>query len=315
MLDEGKHPIQVVARRTGLSPDVIRVWERRYGAVEPHRSMTHRRLYSDQDVVRLQLLRKATMAGRRIGDVARLDTPDLRELVDTDAAAAITVGSQPVPEPVPVAAAAHLQACLAAVESLDSSRLDAALGRARVELSIPGLLDGVLVPLLREVGERWRSGSFRVYHEHLATAMARSVLANLRAANDAGEAGPEIVVTTPEGQHHELGALMVAVMAAAEGWNVTYLGPNLPAEEIAGAVFQRGARAVALSLVYPTDDPRVPEALRNLRRLLPENVVILIGGRAAAAYSAAVDEPGLVTLGDLHQLRDRLGALRIPAAE
>lgn len=255
------------------------------------------------------------MAGRRIGDVARLNTPDLRELVDTDAAAAIAIRSYPVPEPGPIAAAGHLQACLAATQSLDTAGLAAALGRARVELSIPGLLEGVLIPLLREVGERWRSGSFRVYHEHLATAMVRSVLSNLRAADAAGGAGPDLVVTTPEGQHHEIGALMVAVVAAAEGWTVTYLGPNLPAEEIAGAAVQRAARAVALSLVYPTDDPRVPEALRSLRRLLPENVDILIGGRAAAAYNAAVGEPGLVTLGDLHQLRDRLAALRSPAAE
>ena len=69
---EGKHPIQIVARRTGLTPDVIRVWERRYEAVLPRRTSTNRRLYSDRDVERLQLLRRATLAGRRIGDVARL---------------------------------------------------------------------------------------------------------------------------------------------------------------------------------------------------------------------------------------------------
>ena len=119
---EARHPIQVVARRTGLSADVIRVWERRYRVVEPQRASNARRLYSDADVERLTLLRQATAAGRRIGDVAALSTAALRELVAADASAA----------PTPVsgglgAARDHLAGCRNAVADMDPRAFHQAL--------------------------------------------------------------------------------------------------------------------------------------------------------------------------------------------
>src|SRR5919107_4915681 len=75
-----RHPMRVVTRRTGLSADVLRVWEKRYGVVTPSRSDTGRRLYSDTDIERLRLLHRATLAGRSIGQVAGLSTPALLEL-------------------------------------------------------------------------------------------------------------------------------------------------------------------------------------------------------------------------------------------
>ena len=79
-----RHPIKVVARRTGLTPDVLRVWEKRYRAVSPTRLDTGRRLYSDADVERLLLLRRATLAGRRIGQVAKMPNAELEPLVVDD---------------------------------------------------------------------------------------------------------------------------------------------------------------------------------------------------------------------------------------
>jgi hypothetical protein len=97
--------------------------------------------------------------------------------------------------------------------------------------------------------------------------MVRSVLGALRVAQTPEPGAPELIVTTPSGQAHELGALMAASMASSQGWKVTYLGPNLPAEEIVAAAGRRGARAVALSVVFPADDARLYDELRRLRRL------------------------------------------------
>ena len=83
-MSETKHPIQIVARRTGLSVDVIRAWERRYNAVTPTRTETGRRLYSNNDVKKLTLLSRAISAGRRIGDVASLSINDLMQVIDSD---------------------------------------------------------------------------------------------------------------------------------------------------------------------------------------------------------------------------------------
>jgi methanogenic corrinoid protein MtbC1 len=118
------------------------------------------------------------------------------------------------------------------------------------------------------------------------------------------------VVATPAGQIHELGALIVSAMAADLGWQVTYLGASLPAAEIAGAARQCRARAVALSLVYPEDDPRLGGELARLREALPPEVALLVGGRALPAYRELAAGLGAVTVDSLGHLGAVLDGLR-----
>lgn len=303
--------MQVVARRTGLGADVIRVWERRYGAVAPARDSAGRRLYSDGDIDRLLLLRRATEGGRRIGDVARLGTSELERLVDEDRTHGAHVASPPSGVQAPRDSAQHyLQACLAAIQAVAPADLESTLQRAAVALSTPVLLDQVLVPLLEEIGERCRVGGLRVSHEHAATAVLRTFLAQLIGAYRAQEHAPVLVVATPVGQRHELGALMAALSAAAEGWKVIYLGPDLPAEEIAYAAVQTKAAAVALSIVFPPDDPRIADELRRFRRALPHEMRLFTGGLGAGGYQDVLEEIHAIAPADLYDFRARLGALR-----
>ena len=122
-----------------------------------------------------------------------------------------------------------------------------------------------------------------------------------------------LVVATPAGQIHELGALLVGAAAANVGWHVTYLGASLPAAEIAGAARQNRARAVALSLVYPEDDPRLEGELTRLHDSLPAEVTLLVGGRAMPAYRAALEKIDATPLEDLTHLCATLDELRKPA--
>jgi methanogenic corrinoid protein MtbC1 len=298
----------VVARRTGLTADLLRVWEKRYEAVTPGRSATSRRLYSDADVHRLLLLRRATLGGRRIGQVAGLSTAELETLVATDEAAAAAAPQATAAARAHGSRDAHLAACLDAVKQLDAERLEAALSGAAVALGTPELTRSVLVPLMHSLGDDWREGKVRVFEEHLATSIVRSVLGAMRVAQTPEPGAPELVVTTPSGQVHELGALMAASMAASQGWRVTYLGPNLPAEEIVAAAERRGARAVALSVVFPSDDARLYDELRRLRRLLPDGVAILVGGRASNGLDRVVSDVHIVD--DLSALLDTLEQIR-----
>lgn len=300
-----QHPIQVAARRSGLSADVIRVWERRYGAVRPVREGS-RRLYSDADVARLILLRKVTGAGRRIGDVAGLDDAALSQLVRDDDALSAAGGRS-------ASADAYLVAALRAVEALDPGALQQALGAAVAALSRPVLYGAVIGPLMAEIGRRWRDGDLRICHEHLASAQVVAFLGTMLAStNLADGGGPVLVVATPAGQRHEIGALLAALTAASEGWQVLYLGANTPASEIAATALHRKARAVALSVVYPPDDPGLLTELRQLRALLSAELAILIGGAAADAYAEGLRELGAVQLADLDLLRQFLQQLRTP---
>lgn len=305
--NEPRHPIQVVARRSGLSADVLRVWEKRYGAVSPKRGRGGRRLYSNADVERVVLLRRATLGGRRIGEVAGMSDDDLRALVQADEAA-VAPGSRATSGPE--AADSHLEECLRAARALDGPRLEAALDRASASLGSAVLLDGVLVPFMRSVGEDWSRGTIGVAHEHLASAVARSLLGRLRANLRSADHAPCVVVTTPAGQRHELGALMTAVAASGQGWNAVYLGPDLPAGEIAAAARNRKARAVALSIVHPSDDDGLNDELRRIRAELEGHPVgILVGGGAAGHYEAVLEEIGARRLHGFAELGDELRSL------
>ncbi len=307
--DQG-HPIQVAARRSGLTPDVIRAWERRYHAVEPARSGTNRRLYTESDIEKLFLLSQVTRAGRRIGDVANLSADKLREIVAEDGEAAARVGSLPASPARGRTEEHYLDACLDYLNDLDAAGLEATLAEASIALSTPVLLEQLITPMLQQVGEGWHSGKLRVAHEHMTTAVVRSLLGGLRKSGSLPSTAPELVVAAPAGQRHELGALMVALAATADGWKVTYLGADLPAADIAAAALQRNARAVALSIVHPADDPNLPGEIEILGTALGDATVLLAGGRGAGAYSAALAAAGGRIIETIPSLRSELQTLR-----
>lgn len=300
---EPRHPIRVVSRRTGLKPDLIRAWERRYGAVAPGRSATQRRFYSDSEIERLSLLSRVVRSGHAISHVARLPDEELEEIAARDASA-----QGPVVGPTG-RTEAILASCLAAVQRLDPRDLAAQIQRASVELSATELLDDLLAPLMQRIGEQWKQGALRPFQEHMASAVVRSFLGVTLA--DASPLAPVLVAATPARQRHELGAMLATASAAAEGWRVVYLGPDLPPEEIAAAALHQGARAVALSLVYPPDDALLREDLRRLRRLLDPRTDLIVGGRAASAYGDVLQEIGALHLDDLRELRRKLEAVRM----
>ena len=302
------HPIQVVSRRTGLSQDVIRAWERRYAAVVPGRTVTQRRLYSDQDVERLVLLKRATEAGRTISEAVRLGNAELAALLEAEdvAAARAPSGERSAAGGLEQG---HLERCLQAAENADPSRLRVFLASAAEDLGRPALIEAVLVPLMEAIGDRWEHGSMEIYQEHLATMVVRSLLDSLAQPDPRSLAGPGIVVATPAGQLHEMGALVAAAVATAAGWRVSYLGCSLPAGDIAACARRAGARAVALGVSYPAGDAAVAAELRTLRDLLPRETDLMVGGRAAASYREALDQAGVCWITDIRSLREELGRL------
>lgn len=315
---EGKHPISVVSRLTGLSPHVIRVWERRYSAVTPSRTPTNRRLYSDADIDRLRMLHTASAGGHNISQLAALPHEELEEL------AAVTKQLEsprpsvvPAPEPGGGGRTVedYRERCEAAVKGLNGPALEAALLEAGMGLSQPALLEDLLGPFMVWVGDSWHDGTIRVAHEHLATVVVRHYLTNLWASNRAAPNAPAIVIATLPGQLHEIGAQLAAAVASSHGWNVVYLGASLPADEIANAVNETRACAVGISIVYPSDDPFLVREMYALRRCLPENIALLVGGSGARRYHAVIEDTRATALADLDGLRRELARLRDSFAE
>jgi MerR family transcriptional regulator, light-induced transcriptional regulator len=294
-----RHPIRVVAQRTGLTPEVLRAWEHRYGGVEPRRAATGRRLYSDAEVERLRLLRQVTDVGRPISQVATLADEELVALAKEDAATdpgAEAIGMEDT-----------LEQALAEVQSFNAARLEALLMRAVVTERADAVLDQVVAPLLREVGVRWQAGTLGVAHEHMASAVLRRVLGFMADTSTVAEGAPELVVATPATEVHEFGALLVAATAASAGWRVIYLGPDIPAEDVAVAVRQRDAHAVALSIVFASSTT-VADELRRLRAVLPADVEVWVGGAASDRQRRVLEETGALHVATLPEMRRLLGA-------
>lgn len=319
-----KHPIKTVAWQTGLSPHVIRAWEKRYQTVQPTRSEGKQRLYSTADIERLTVLRQATEAGFSIGTIASLPTESVQALL------AKAVGTQRVVDsaetgqtdlvkiglplsfvdPGMEEIGGFLDGAFEAVLRMDAERLEGLLERASVSLGQMRLLSDLVVPLVERIGEGWIKGQVKVAQEHVATAVLRTFLGHIARPIALHPRAPVLVVTTPSGQHHELGAIIVAAAATGIGWRVVYGGACLPAEEIASMAIEQRARAVGLSVVHPTDDPALSLELQLLRRLLPPSTPILVGGRASAAYQAEIDAVGAMRVGSLESLRQLLNQLR-----
>lgn len=298
-------PINVAARRSGLTAHVIRAWERRYQAISPNRSSTARRLYSDWEVQRLVLLRQAVELGHRISEVANLPMEELHALVGRDTLPGVEASPR-----IPFTRNRLVEVAINAATALDSQAFLQALLQGTRTLTVPALFEDFIHPLMAEIGVRWKDGRARVVHEHFASAHLRTFLGDLMTTSGAASDGPVLVVTTPFGQNHELGSLMVAITAMRAGWQVIYTGANLPAEEIVHAVEARAARAVALSLCYPGDDPRVDAQLVKLRGLVGAGFPIFVGGQSSEGYRQVLNTIGARRPATLRDFSVELDGLR-----
>ncbi len=307
-------PMRVVVRRTGLSASLLRAWERRYTAVEPGRSDGGQRLYSEDDIRKLLLLKDLVDRGHNISQVAGRDVGELRLMLRQNGSNGARTETLPS-EPVPFTrtgdaggrdsrASLFLEACVEAAHEMDTRELESQLNRAAMALDPSALVDRVLVPLLNRIGLLWAEGELGPASEHVASGVIRRFLDWLLDTLSPTGAAPIAVVGTPAGHRHEFGALLASVVIAGEGWQVLSIGADLPAAEIADAAERKNARLVALSAIYPREDPHLPGELRSLRRILGEDLPVLVGGPAAAPFAELLLADGIQFLADLTALRE-----------
>jgi DNA-binding transcriptional MerR regulator/methylmalonyl-CoA mutase cobalamin-binding subunit len=308
MKKKSSYAIRYVSQRTGLTSHVIRAWEKRYEAVVPQRSPKNRRLYSEDNVQRLQLLKKLTDSGHNISQVAQLDSKELMELAQRGVTGVSRMRANNMRPSQTLAASEHCKACLSAVLNLDPEALECSFDQAAVELTRPTLLKEVIVPLFEEIGNLWRKGSLKIVNEHMATSVTRTFLLNLLRATEISDPAPKIVIATTVGQWHDVGALTVALTVAEDGWQPIYYGPNLPAEEIALGVKQSCARAVAISITHLLDQHPLIEELRKLRRYIGRDLALFVGGRAVADYMHFLEEVNAKYISNIDQFCQELNA-------
>lgn len=243
--------MRVVTRLTGLSADTIRAWERRYDAVVPARTDGNTRRYSAEDVRRLTLLKEATQRGYRIGDIARLSEGNLQSLASTEGELTSQTARSAARVPRPEDALDVIRRdYLEAIAQLDTRAASDLLGRTSMIFPPRDFIINVLLPILRETGDRWERGELTVAHEHVVSQQARNLLDSILRLSSPHRGAPKLISATPEGQMHEFGALAGAMLAGLRGFDVLYLGPRVPASDIVRAFEVGQADVVLLSVVY-----------------------------------------------------------------
>lgn len=297
------HPIQVVVRRSGVSADLLRAWEKRYQAVTPSRSDGGHRLYSDADIERLRLIKDAMGGGRRIGDVASLPTEEIARLVSEDAAQQqLATPTASTTEDAPQL----LADAISAVRRADQGTLRVILSRALFTRTPERFTAEIATPFMHELGELWHRGELTPAHEHAASEVMRRLMHDMLGMLPPPDGAPRLVVATLTGQRHEIGALFAATAAALDGWRVTYLGSDLPGPDIARVALDVGARAIALSVTTAT--PGLADELAFLRKRVGTAMPILVGGQQAEAVAGAVRQVDIVL--DVDSFRSTLNGLR-----
>lgn len=264
-------PLRLVVSRTGLKPETIRAWERRYGAVHPARTPGGTRMFSEEDVARLLHLKALRDRGRGLTSIAKLSTERLAEMVDAERERAPATTAQ-APPPLNDAQRAYLES----IEQLDARSAAAQLRSMTENLGNVQLLVQVAIPIMWNVGQRWNQGTLGIAAEHLVSAQLRRLLLGRLDELESPPDAPKLLFTTPAGQPHEFGIVAGSVAAKEAGFDVLYLGPELPSEEIIWAVAQSKADVLVLSVIRRMSEEEMVQVER-LVETLASRVPVWIG--------------------------------------
>ncbi len=278
------YPLRTITRLTGLSPELLRAWERRYNAIQPLRTAGGTRRYTNQDLERLKLLKAVVDSGLRIGQVAQLDLPTLRKHL---AKPSLSSENQ-------------IEEILTALERLDGPEAQRLLSSQLSALGPTRFAKEFAFSLIQEIGDRWASDRFAIPSEHLATSLLRSMLGSALQLTAVSKIGPKIIFGTPTGERHELGLQIAALTALGAGANPIYLGTELPIEDLVTSIETSGAVALALSLVtIPTSQSY--SLIGALRGGIPDSVKIWIGGAGTRELPFVENVTIIGSLEDLEQ--------------
>lgn len=234
------YKISLAAKMSGLTEFTLRAWERRHRAIKPRRSPNGRRVYSLKEIEKLKLLKILTDAGHSISEVANLDHSQLVSLAKK---------TQKNARPLDT-----VSLILKTIENLDLARLIATLKSAQRERDTRSFLIEVISPTLSNIGRRVEVGSLEIFREHFASAAIRNLLTGILYSVDqvaSDEDQPAFIFATPEGDHHEFGVLIAAILAALRGPKVFYLGPNMPADSLVRATNIAKARVLVIGCSAP----------------------------------------------------------------
>jgi DNA-binding transcriptional MerR regulator/methylmalonyl-CoA mutase cobalamin-binding subunit len=305
--------IRHAAKLAGINPTLLRAWERRYHLVTPARTPSGYRVYSEQDVERLRAAARLCGAGHSISEVARLSPEQLTaaaaqltasatsnagaDVMTAPIAPAMRAGDHDEAAPDPTTVTAAIGKALVAIAEFDRRGFEDALFPLTTLTGIGPVAqcEHVLLPLLRAIGDAWEHGRMTVAAEHFGSALCRAKILQYLEFVARSATGPRVVCACPENELHEGGLLAFAVRAAAERWQVIYLGGHTPVEQALESAARIAAEMVAMSLTVPRTTAEIERLLQQVREARQQRpgLRVVIGGREALAQRARLESAGI----------------------
>jgi DNA-binding transcriptional MerR regulator/methylmalonyl-CoA mutase cobalamin-binding subunit len=279
--------IAAVERDTGLSKDVLRVWERRYGFPVPERDSNGERLYPAEQVTRLRQIKRLMDQGHRPGKLIATPADELSALAQRRAGHS---------ERMTQSETGCLDELLTLIKQHDATGYLQAMQQRLARQGLQRFVQDTVAPLTRRVGEAWEDGSFEVFEEHLFTELTKRVLRQAIAALPPGVRGPRVLLTSVPDEQHILGLLMAEAIIALEGAECIPLGTQMPLLEIRRAAEAHQVDIVALSFSVAFPQRQIASLLQQLREVLPASAELWAGGSGIARTSPL---PGVRLLGTL----------------
>ncbi len=274
--------IKTVAERTGVPRNTLLAWERRYELVHPERLANGYRSYSEADVQLLQRVKDLVDQGHAISEaVSLVRTPPLHEpALDLDRQRQVLLGH------------------LLDFDHEQAVQLTTRLGNVPFEQ----LLDVLYLPVLRELGEGWSEGRYTVAQEHFASAFIRErMTAMLSSLEHRTSTGPRALLACLEGERHELGLMATGLRLALRGWRITWLGAEVPTEDLVETVAALEPELVVVATIQPAEPELLARSARRARAVLPLVSRLVYGGDGLPAELP--DVPGVEWLRNARELR------------
>jgi hypothetical protein len=294
----GLAPIAAVERDTGLSKELLRTWERRYGFPSPKRDETGDRRYGSEEIEKLRLIKRLIDIGRRPRQLVALSVGELALLTRESAPGA----------PACLAPSRELGVCLSAIKGHHIETLRSALQDRLLESGLSSFVREFLAPLTALVGQSWSRGEIDIAQEHLYSRAVESVLHGALHVLSSAPRTPSLVLATVPGEEHALGLLMAETLFTLARATCLCLGVEAPIGEIDRAARARRADVVALSFSTVLAGSLVRRGVTELRAVLPANCEIWIGG-ANAALAQCV-RPGVTQVTSLEAIAATVDAWR-----
>lgn len=291
----GKYTLNNLESLTGIKYDTIRMWERRYDILSPHRTQTNRRRYTDDDLVRLINISILYRNGMKISRIASMTNTGISEMVES-----LSLSNRTSDD--------LIGAMVIAMNRFDEAAINELLLRSFTTIGFEATFTGVVFPFLHRVGVLWHTGSVNVGTEHFITGVFRR---RLMAAIDAlplskNKGGKRFLLFLPEGELHEMGLLFYAYLIIKRQHKVLYLGQSTPLSALVQVAGEWDPDYIVTSVQSGLALTDPVEFLQQLGAALKNRKILATGLLAGVAQELKI--PGISPLRDEKELACFLGS-------